>query len=125
MRVASVLLLALLLTTALAACASRTREIYITNDTGEPIDVIHLRKAPGFGSLWHDYEGKQVGDDDPSTGCDLCNLKPGETDYIVQTFADRSRIKIVARSSADRKIIYLEAMTGRELKDRDWSVVIR
>ena len=125
MRTVTVLILVTLLTGLLTACTSRTREIYITNDTGVPIDVTYLQKSPAFESLWQDYEGKQVGDNSPSTGCALCSLQPNEMDFMVYTFADRSRIKIVARSSADRKIIFLEAMTGRELKDRDWKVVIR
>jgi hypothetical protein len=125
MRGLYVLLLALLLTGVLAACMSRTREIYVTNNTDELIDVHFVKDSPAFESIWRDYEGKQVGDDDPSTGCSLCELVPGETDYMVYKFADKSRLKIVARSSADGKIVYLEAMTGRELKERDWIVVVR
>lgn len=125
MRLATFLLLALALSVVLASCFARTREIHVTNDTGEPIDVIYVENAPAFDSLWEDYEGKQVGDDDPSTGCGLCNLKPGETDFLVYTFSDNSRLKIVARSSIDGKIIQLDAITGGELKDRGWTVVVQ
>ena len=125
MKAAPFLFIFLVSMTVLVSCQSKTREIHIRNNIGVPVDVIYIQDAPAFESEWKDYEGKRVGDDDPSTGCELCNLQSGETDLIVHTLADKSRLKIVARTSADRTIVYLEAMTGRELKERDWTVLVQ
>jgi hypothetical protein len=69
-----------------------------------------------------DYESLTIGDTDTHSGCDPCDMSPGQEAERMEFLTDDDTFVIVARISETNEIIYLRRLSVQDMKAMDWEV---